>query len=317
MFYILIILLFLIIVFVILLIIAFILQLKVFNFHLNRNPKIKIFSHLDFPDLSAESFSFTLGKDVIKGYIYKNKNSLAFKNLIIFFHGYGGGHQNYMHEIHRLTLDDNLVISYDNLGCFDSSGKMKGIPESLVVAKAFSLYFKNNFNDYKKYPLVLMGHSWGAYAAINSARFFVNSRKIVAIAGFSSSNFFTRGNNIFLKILRPFIFFINLIMFKKYSLYTSKKTLRKINIPCLLIHGELDNIVTPNQSFLIYKKIKNKNIKIIIEKEKYHSPQLTIKANNALRDFLGGKIKEDNLDYGILTELDENIFKEINNFINL
>lgn len=280
----------------------------------DKNDKIKIFTFKDFKDLNAEEFSFLYKNKKIRGYIY-NKNSDS-NYIILFFHGYGGGHENYIHEIYKLTKLGYSVMSYDNLGCFNSEGKMKWFLDSLKVANEFKKYFYSDekFKDLNKKKLILMGHSWGGFTAVCSLNIFENATKVVELSAINSFNFIKfQGHNFY--ALGPLVYLYNLLNYGKYANYSLYKTIKKTNKPVLLIHGEKDDMVAIKDSYDKYKKIKKSNLKFILEKNKYHSPQLTLNSSIKLNDFLKGRTKLEDIKWEELCEVDDNIFKEIDEFI--
>lgn len=280
----------------------------------DKNDKVKIFTYKDFTDLTAQGFNFLYKKKRIKGYIY-NKDSKS-DYVMLFFHGYGGGHENYIHEIYKLTKLGYCVISYDNLGCFNSEGKMKWFLDSLKVANKFKKHFYNDeiFKDLNKKKLILMGHSWGGFTSVCSLNIFEKTEKVVELSAINSFNFIKFNNHNFYA-LGPLVYFYNLLNYGKYANYSVYKTLKKTNKPVLLIHGEFDDMVKIKDSYEKYKKINKDNLKFILEKDKFHSPQLTVESSKKLNNFLSGKTDINDIKWEELCEVDDKVFKEIDNFI--
>lgn len=280
----------------------------------DKNDKVKIFTYKDFNNLNANEFNFLYKNKKIKGYIYNKDSNLDY--VILFFHGYGGGHENYMHEIYKLTKLGYTVISYDNLGCFNSEGKMKWFLDSLKVSNEFKKHFYNDeiFNNLSKKKLILMGHSWGAFTSVCSLNIFDKADKVVELSAINSFNFIKfQGHNFY--VFGPFIYLYNLLNYGKYATYSVYKTLKKTNKPILLIHGEKDDMVKIKDSYDKYKKINKNNLNFILEKDKFHSPQLTLSSSIKLNDFMKAKIKLEDIKWEELCEVDKNIFNKIDEFI--
>ena len=90
------------------------------------------FSHADFPGLRQQPFDFksSLGHDM-KGWFYCYDEIIPGR-LVIFEHGFGGGHRSYMKEIEMLCRRGFLVYTYDHTGCMESGGDSpRGLSQSL------------------------------------------------------------------------------------------------------------------------------------------------------------------------------------------
>ena len=90
------------------------------------------FSAKDFPTLFAEEYDFTSSRgDLLRGFLYSypEKNP---SRLVVFDHGFGGGHLSYMKEIELLARRGYLVFAYDHTGCMRSGGESpNGMAQSL------------------------------------------------------------------------------------------------------------------------------------------------------------------------------------------
>ncbi len=305
----------------ILFIISKVITIKVYNKRYENDPRITIFTYQDFPNMDHEDFSFYSSNSKINGRIYSLKDKSKLNNkVIIFFHGIGGGHENYMHEINMFINKGYYVFAYDNLGCENSEGKkIKGLLEPLKEVENFYKYYKT-LSKYKDMPIYLIGHSWGAFTSINSSNIIKDTKKVVALSAFNSASFPSKGNLLLIKIIRPFIFLINLFKFGKLSFYTSKKTIkRNKDIQYLLINGENDKVCFPNQSSDIFIKLNYSNLISLRLKNKGHSPQLKEEAEHYLGLFLKELKSKDfdnsRFDYDLLTKQDDKVYEIIFNFL--
>ncbi len=302
-------------------IVSLIITSKVYNKRYENDPRITIFTYKDFPFLDHEDFSFISSGSEINGKIYSLKEKSKLNNkVIIFFHGIGGGHENYMHEIIEFINKGYYVFAYDYLGCEKSEGnEIKGLLEPLKEVENFYKYFKT-LTKYKDMPIYLVGHSWGGFTSIASSNIIKDAKKVVALSAFNSASFPSKGNVLLIKLIRPYIFLINLFKFGKLSFYTSKKTIkRNKNIKYLLINGEKDKVCLPNQSSDIYLKLNYSNLTSVRLKNKGHSPQLTIEAEHYLGVFLKELKHKDfdnsKFDYDLLTLQDDKVYEMIFNFL--
>ena len=144
------------------------------------------FSHKDFEGLKSEPYSFKASAGhTLNGYFYSYEGYDP-ERIIVFDHGFGGGHRAYMREIEKLCRHGFRVFSYDHTGCMESEGETpKGLGQSLC-----------DLNDcitaLKKEPTVIgcdisvMGHSWGAYSTLNISALHPEITRIVVMCGFVS-----------------------------------------------------------------------------------------------------------------------------------
>ncbi len=294
---------------------------KIYNSRCDNRKDIKIFNYNDFDFLDHKDFEFNSSDSLIKGRIYSLKDKEKLNNkIIIFFHGFGGGHENYMHEIIEFVNKGYLVFAYDNLGCELSEGKsIKGLLEVFNETENFYKYFKT-LKEYQNKDIYLVGHSWGGFNAINSSNIIKDAKKVVALSSFNSANYPSKGNLLIIKLCRVFFYIINLFKFKKYINFVSKKTIkRNKNIEYLLINGENDKVVFPSQSSNIYSKLNYPNLNNIVLKNKGHSLQLEVNSEKYLIKFLNDMKKEDfngnSYDYELLTKQDKNVYDIIFKFL--
>ena len=90
------------------------------------------FSHTDFPGLRQQPFDFksSLGHQM-KGWFYCYDEIIPGR-VVVFDHGFGGGHRSYMKEIEKLCRHGYLVYTYDHTGCMESGGENpRGLAQSL------------------------------------------------------------------------------------------------------------------------------------------------------------------------------------------
>ena len=90
------------------------------------------FSSEDFPGLRKEPIAFasSLGH-TLHGYLYEY-DSAREDRIIVFDHGFGGGHRAYMKEIEKLCKHGYKVFAYDHTGCMESGGETpNGLAQSL------------------------------------------------------------------------------------------------------------------------------------------------------------------------------------------
>ena len=278
------------------------------------------YSYKDFDGLNAKEMSFkTKDNLLIKGNYYSYPNYKK-DHLVIFCHGLGGGHRNYMKEIEMIARQGYEVLAYDNVGCWESEGKsIRGLTESLKDLHECLLYLDNNhLIDDKKISLI--GHSWGGYAVSNILNYFTkNIYSICDISGFISFpviakqffNKFTSQGYKFEKKINP--------EYVDSSAYTA---LKDTKVKTLIVHSLDDTMVNylTNSGYL-KENISNPNVNFLIVNNKRHNPNYTLEANKLLFVFVinFNKLKNkeskkkfvDSLDFDKITEQDKDVWNVI------
>lgn len=324
---------------IIILIITFILLLFVFaqvvlaQFGFNKrcegNPFLKYFEAKDFDNLEAEPIEFKNEKGIaLRGYLYSESGRNDYNGLIIFSHGMGAGHTSYTTEINYFAKSGFLVMGFDNTGtCRSDGNKIDGFARGILDLAAAVKYAKSS-NKLMSYPLLLVGHSWGAYSVCNVASVIPDIKidGILAWAPFNSINKIIDTMSraklpTGTKILNPMFCLINFIKYGKYGNMKCSDSISKNNIPTMIIQGDKDPVVTMNNSPASMKEeIKeNQNAEIVICNGKQHNPYMTFEAEKYMGEILGvidsGKPKEqiikycDEIDYSVLTAEDEEVMK--------
>ena len=330
----------LIIVFLILLFFSKLILAFVFGKRCEGNPNLKYFTADDFEELEAKNIDFKSNKNqILRGFVYTNKNITEYKGLIIFVHGMGAGHFSYTTEINTLTKSGFKVVSYDNTGTCLSDGKsLKGFFQSVLDLKCALNFIKEN-EELNKYEVSLVGHSWGAYTVCQVLQF---EPKVKSVVAFSGPNNFSKlicdlidGGKGKFRFLKPFLNLVNLLTFGPKANRNTTDILKTTDVPVLLLHGDLDTTCSVKNSLIADTEIfKNKeNIKTILYKNRYHNVYQTRESEKYLNEVFG-KINElnkkykgeeleknvrpvyDGIDYKKITEEDDEVMKEVINFLN-
>lgn len=303
------------------------------------NPKLKYFTADDFEGLKAKPIEFKSNKgQTLRGKIYTYKEIKEYKGLIVFVHGMGGGHLSYTTEINTFARAGFIVVGYDNTGTCNSEGKnLKGFFQSVIDLK-YALKFVEANDDLNKYPVGLVGHSWGAYTVCQVLQFKPNIKSVVAISGPNDSDklicdFMKNETKINFSFLKPFINAINFLTFGSNGIKNTVNVIKDTKIPVLLLHGELDKTAPLENSPISSKGIElNNNIKTIVYEGRFHNVYQTKESEEYLNNTFEklsdinkrykGNPPEDEvnkiysgIDYKRMTEEDEEVMNTIINFL--
>lgn len=290
-------------------------------------------------DIKREEITFDTEDDVhLKGYIYTGKQQAPPKAMIVFVHGFGGTHQwgPYLKEYSYFIDHGYSVFAYDNTGCGMSEGSsMVGLGRSVIDLDHALDYIEKT----QDLPLLLYGHSWGAFtvsAVLNNDH---NITVAAARSGFNSGSeiVFERGKHMvgnLMYLSAPFTTLYEKHLFGKYADYTAADGINRSNIPVLIMHSKDDEEVPYELSIAAEaSEITNPYVKIHVYENKKHDITLSDKALSYRAskqkewEKLNKKYSEDipqnivykyhsNYDYPIAEELDPDVMNEITVFFD-
>jgi len=300
------------------------------------NENLKYLKAKNFDNLNARPVDFKSDKgQTLNGFLYSSAKVDTHKALIIFSHGMGAGHLAYTTEINYFAQKGYLVLAYDNTGTCTSEGeKLYGFAQGVIDLK-HAIAFAKSREDTKDLPLLLVGHSWGAYSVCNVSVITdeADIKGIVAFSPFNSMNKLLRDNakqktKMNLSIFSPFFDLINLIRFGKAGILRSCNTIDSNSIPTLIMHGGNDLQVTLRNSPVGLKNriSNNPNARTVLYESKYHNVYLAKDAEQYLNDTfakiatLGENSPEayeiyQNIDYSLITKEDLTVMETANSFL--
>ena len=258
------------------------------------------FSAADFPDLQAEPFCFPSSKGhALKGYFYHYADPISGR-IVVFDHGFGGGHRSYMKEIELLCRHGYLVFAYDHTGCMESGGEnIGGFSQSLFDLNDCLNALKAT-DRCKDLDFSVMGHSWGGFSTLNICALHPDISHIVVLSGFVAVEVLV--NSFFggpLKGYRKAI--LDLDPTPEYFRFHAVESLANTDAQVLLVYSENDKLVTKKAHFDVLKAglAHKENIRFLLEKNKGHNPNYTEDAVSYLAEYsaaVGRKLKKKELE---------------------
>lgn len=251
------------------------------------------FSAPDFPGLHSEPFAFPAAKGhTLQGYFYHYDNPIPGR-VVVFDHGFGGGHRAYMKEIALLCHHGYLVFAYDHTGCMESGGENPGglaqslsdLNDCLTALKKTALKKTDRCHDL---DFSVMGHSWGGFASLNIAALHPEISHIVALSGFVSveeliGQFFGGP----LKGYRKPVMKLERESNPGFVNYNAVQTLSNSNAKVLLVYSANDKMVLREIHYDLLKKglSGRDNIRFLLVENKSHNPNYTEEAVAYLREY--------------------------------
>ena len=284
------------------------------------------FSAADFPGLEAEPFSFPSCKGhELKGYFYHYGNPIPGR-IVVFDHGFGGGHRSYMKEIELLCRHGYLVFSYDHTGCMESGGEnIGGFTQSLVDLNDCLTALKAT-ERCRGLDFSVMGHSWGGFSTLNICALHPDVSHIVVLSGFVSVNKLVE--SFFSGIMKGYRkAILALENNPDFGHYNAVESLSGTNARVLLVYSENDKMVNKAVHFDTLKNglSHKENIRFLLVENKGHNPNYTADAVAYLGEYsadVARKAKKlttaearkayvDSWDWHRMTAQDETVWAEI------
>lgn len=290
--------------------------------------KAKYFSYSDFQGLHRDSYIFksSLGHDLSGNiYFYDEYNP---DRLIIFEHGFFGGHRSYMKEIELLCRHGYRVFAYDHTGCMESGGENpNGLAQSLRDLNDCLNTLKADEN-FRNLDFSVMGHSWGGFSCLNITALHPDISHVVVLSGFTSverlvDSFFEG----VLKKYRKDVMELERNANDEFVSFDAVDTLSKTKSEVLLIYSDDDKMVRKTHFDILKEKLDGKdNIKFILEHNKGHNPNYTSDAVKYLARYSADSKKTirteekkksfvDSYDWNRMTAQDEKVWKQIFDFL--
>ncbi len=217
----------------------------------------------DFEGLSREQHTFVSNRgQTLVGYKYYKEN--ASKGVIIMAHGFGGGgHTSYMDFADRFASNGYAVFAYDATGNDESEGDViGGFPQGLIDLDYAVRHVKSS-PDFAGLPIMLFGHSWGAYSARCVLNLHPDIEAAVLAAGFNKPVDIVqeeghRRAGIFSDIAMPYFSLLQTLEFGKYASYSCMGGFEASDAGVMIVHSEDDEVVSfENHYGLFYEKYKN------------------------------------------------------------
>ena len=194
--------------------------------------------------IDGRRVTFPSGRNHLAGYLW---NEAGAQGLLVFAHGMGTGVEYYLPEIHHFAAQGYKVFAFEYSGYPGSTGHFYGFPQAVIDLKNAL-----DFVDDGSRPIILMGHSMGAYAVC--AVWQCTEKRVdglVAYAPFSSSDEAviaqaTGNMPKFRKLLCGLILPMQRILFGRTCNPTAVAGLSCANVPTLVLQGSEDVEVPPD-----------------------------------------------------------------------
>ncbi len=250
-----------------------------------------------------EEISFNSDNNqVLHGAFYSQTGNDTPKGLVVWVHGMGVSHENYLAEIEWLTKENYVVFSYDNTGVEDSEGDtLKGLTQAPIDLK-YALDYLKDSEQYNELPTILVGHSWGGFAvsAVSELGLPFEVDGIVSLAGFwqnvnviedIAKNYV--GETVML--IHPFLVIYEKMIFGENAALNGLDGLSNTNAPVLMIHSKDDEVVSFDGNFEVYKEMYEEDPRFTFIEYEDSGHKLTVNADSyeRIHDIMHHQVEHD------------------------
>lgn len=227
------------------------------------------YKEIDTEKYPREKLSIPSGKNKLNAFLYNTKST---KGIVIV----SPGHRDYsdikLPEIMNFVDNGWMVLSYDYTGCYGSTGSdMVGYIQAPIDLDAVLTYIesKTQFDDL---PVMLFGHSLGAYASTAVLQYKHHVTAVVAASGFDDPmeqwNYSVRrSTGILGGLLSPYAILLMSVKFGNRADFSAIDGINSSNIPILILQGTTDEF---------YGNVSS----IYTHREKIMNPKCTIQLMN-------------------------------------
>ena len=254
-------------------------------------------------ELKRKKVEFSSNCNRLTGYYYwNNQKELSKDKIILFIHGYGLAHSDYLLEISEFIHRGYSVFAYDMTGCGESEGKaLKGFAQFIIDAESAVLYLKKEAVK----EIVAFGHSTGAYAAAALLNIQNNNvNKAIIVSAFDIPDRFVRGSmqksmKLIAYLIQFWLKIFERVQFGNYASLSGKEGIIKFHNKVLIIQGDKDQQVPLEESlYNLKEELDQKQVEFLLVKDVGHYPTRLENVNgdkpnkvvfDTIERFIGGK----------------------------
>ena len=287
---------------------------------------VPYYAYTDFKGLKQEAYSFNNSKGIEIHYFFYYYDNYKDDKIILFLPGLGPGHASYMAEIETLAKRGYKVLTLDYTGCGESKGPYLG---SLNRSTRDTMDLLKHLSLDK--PIVVMGHSLGGFTALKVASLREDITKVVVMSPIVTIRpmIYNASKS---KFITHFVLKYERKVEKEYDKIDLPKYLGNTTDDILFIQSVDDPMVPYETSLKVAEESNNPHIKTIKFENKKHNPNYTLEAVQYMNEVFGAfnrrvmdkaiATDEERIAYfkdvsiQKLTEQDQNLFNQIEEFIN-
>lgn len=293
---------------------------KIFGTHFYKDELVNYYTNEEY-NIDRKDISVKTKKGTLRGYVY-NENGIIKDKIIILAHGLMSNVDAYNQEICYFAKNGYTVVALNNLGVENSDRKsMLGFSQGLYSLDHVCKYVKEEYKDRK---IIVIGHSWGGFAASNIPYYHEDIESIILLAPFISIKNLVQGRvGKSLYFIIPFLILADYFRVGRYSFRNALKSLKNYKGKIILLASKDDKVINFDTNSKVL--IDNFDVKKIITTDRNHNPDYTkeaiykqeqyaLKLSKATTLESKNRVKK-NTNYHELGELDLSILNQVLNYI--
>ncbi len=202
----------------------------------------------DFEGLECKEYSFPSDKgQMLAGYLYSFGEDQH--GIVVLAHGFGGGgHNSYMDAADYFARHGYYVFAYDATAMDKSEGERLGGAPQGVIDLEHAISFVQESADIPDLPIVLFGHSWGAYSVSAVLTYHPEVKAVIACSGFNrSSDMFESGGKsqagALIYAMTPFVRIHEFFRFGRYATNTAMDGFDSTEAAVMIVHSADDSVI--------------------------------------------------------------------------
>lgn len=218
----------------------------------------------DVAERSPRVVRFRSGKNTLTGYMFGEQND---KGLVVISHGLGFGAEDYLAEALYFVDKGWRVFAFDYTGTYASEGDSRiGLPQAVLDLDAALTYLEGE-PGLRGLPVMLFGHSWGAYACTAVLNYGHDVKAVVSVSGFNSP--MEMFNEEMKRLVGPLAFATypfgwayQAMLFGSAAGLTAVDGINKSDAAVMIVHGVADESVSYDGASIIAQRdeITNPNV---------------------------------------------------------
>jgi len=218
----------------------------------------------EFEGLRSQYYAFQSNKGrTLVGYgYYHGDNSLNDVGepgaVVIIAHGLGGGgHNVYIAVADHFASKGFAVFAYDATGNDESEGEsVYGLPQGIIDLE-HAISFVKQTEEYENLPIMIFGHSWGAYSAGSVLNLHPDVKAVAMFAGFDKSIdiILEEGKKIAGDVMVRFTPYLSLyerIKFGDYAALDCASGIEASDAGIMIVHSADDEMLPPEMSYDVF-----------------------------------------------------------------
>lgn len=198
--------------------------------------------------LARETFRIPSGENKLSAYFYRAAGS---NRLVVLAHGFHAGADDYLPLIEAIVNRGYSVLTYDVTGVYSSEGdSVVGMCQSLIDLDNV-LNFVRDDPRFASMAKLLIGHSWGGYAASSALALHPEVKAAALIAPMNNgANIMVEKGEQYVgklsKTAKPIFDVYQKILFGDYVKYNGVVGINSTDAHILIAQGLNDTVITPN-----------------------------------------------------------------------